>query len=208
MPVFSEHDVDSKAKIRAAGARGPPGGDAAAGRRGHGGAARRGRAGADDGGRDRAPGGRAAADRLQELSRRLRPVRGLPGALPGAEPTARPRRRFRDRRSWRTRGGRAERALFLVPAQRAYVANVRRDCDSLPALDRLLAETGDARSAELATALAGTFDVRGKQRVRVRAAVALALDFWAWRRLAHEGLADDAAARLMADAVRAAAATA
>ena len=87
-------------------------------------------------------------------------------------------------------------------------ANVRRDRDSLPALDRLLAETGDARSAELATALAGTFDVRGKQRVRVRAAVALALDFWAWRRLAQEGLTDDAAARLMADAVRAAAATA
>src|SRR5215203_482003 len=87
-------------------------------------------------------------------------------------------------------------------------ANVRRDRASLPALDRLLAETGDARSAELATALAGAFDVRGKQRVRVRAAVALALDFWAWRRLAQEGLTDDAAARLMADAVRAAAATA
>ena len=87
-------------------------------------------------------------------------------------------------------------------------ANVRRDRASLPALDRLLAETGDARAAELATALTGAFDVRGKQRVRVRAAVALALDFWAWRRLAKEGLADHAAARLMADAVRAAAATA
>jgi len=87
-------------------------------------------------------------------------------------------------------------------------ANVRRDRDSLPALDRLLADTGDARAAELATELAGAFDVRFKQRVRVRAAVALALDFWAWRRLASEGLADNDAARLMAHAVRAAAATA
>ena len=87
-------------------------------------------------------------------------------------------------------------------------ANVRRDRDSLPALDRLLAETGDARAAELATALAGAFDVRTKRRVRVRAAVALALDFWAWRRLASEGLADNDAARLMAHVVRAAAATA
>src|SRR5215208_4722695 len=81
-------------------------------------------------------------------------------------------------------------------------ANVRRDRESLPALDRLLAETGDARAAELATALAGGFDVRGERHVRVRAAVALALDFWAWRRLTREGLSDGAASRVMADAVR------
>jgi AcrR family transcriptional regulator len=87
-------------------------------------------------------------------------------------------------------------------------ANIRRDRESLPALDRLLAETGDSRSAELAAELAAAFAVRGKDRVRVRAAVALALDFWAWRRLTREGLSDDAAARVMADAVRAAAATA
>jgi AcrR family transcriptional regulator len=87
-------------------------------------------------------------------------------------------------------------------------ANVRRDRESLPALDRLLAETGDTRAAELASALAAAFDVPTKDGVRVRAAVALALDFWAWRRLTREGLSDDAAAQVMADAARAAAATA
>src|SRR5215217_6087964 len=43
-------------------------------------------------------------------------------------------------------------------------ANVRRDRDSLPALDRLLAGTGDARAASLAASLADAFGVRGKQR--------------------------------------------
>src|SRR5215212_11376417 len=87
-------------------------------------------------------------------------------------------------------------------------ANVRRDRESLPALDRLLAETGDTRAAELASELAAAFGVRRKDRMRVRATVALALDFWAWRRLTREGLSDDAAAHVMADAIRAAAATA
>jgi hypothetical protein len=39
----------------------------------------------------------------------------------------------------------------------------------------------------------------------VRAAVALALDFWTWRRLAGEGMSDKDAADLMVGAVRAAA---
>ena len=38
----------------------------------------------------------------------------------------------------------------------------------------------------------------------LRAALALALDFWTWRRLATEGLADRAAARLMAGLVQSA----
>src|SRR5215211_766933 len=50
---------------------------------------------------------------------------------------------------------------------------VGRDRDSLPALDRLLAGTGDARAASLVASLADAFGVRGKQRTRVRAAVAL-----------------------------------
>jgi len=87
-------------------------------------------------------------------------------------------------------------------------ANVRRDRESLPALDRLLTETGDTRAAELAAELTAAFAVGRADRLRVRAAVALALDFWAWRRLTREGLSDDAAARVMADAVRAAAAAA
>jgi len=39
----------------------------------------------------------------------------------------------------------------------------------------------------------------------MRAAVALALDFWTWRRLAGERMSDEAAAALMAGAVKAAA---
>jgi len=85
-------------------------------------------------------------------------------------------------------------------------ANVRRDRELVPALDALLADTGDAKTAELARALAAGFGNRGRPpRRAVRAAVSLALDFWTWRRLAREGLDDSPAARLMADAVRAAA---
>jgi hypothetical protein len=38
----------------------------------------------------------------------------------------------------------------------------------------------------------------------LRAAVALALDFWTWRRLAGEGMSDEDAAALMVGAVKAA----
>jgi len=69
--------------------------------------------------------------------------------------------------------------------------NVRRDRLSVQALDELLRETADARMAELAAALGGG------------ALIALARDFWTWRRLAlEEGLSDDAAAALMARAAR------
>ena len=81
-------------------------------------------------------------------------------------------------------------------------ANVRRDREILPALDSLMANTTDVATAELAQALSADFADRGRARRPVRAAVALALDFWTWRRLAREGLNDPAAARLMADAVR------
>jgi AcrR family transcriptional regulator len=82
-------------------------------------------------------------------------------------------------------------------------ANVRRDRAIVPALDSLMARTTDARAAELAEALAAGLAESGRPRRDVRAAVALALDFWTWRRLAREGLSDAAAARLMAKAVRA-----
>jgi hypothetical protein len=68
--------------------------------------------------------------------------------------------------------------------------NVRRDRLSVPALDELLRETADARMADLAGALGG-----GPM-------VAVALDFWTWRRLAAEGLGDAEAASLMARAAR------
>jgi AcrR family transcriptional regulator len=66
--------------------------------------------------------------------------------------------------------------------------NIRRDRALVPELDALMRDTGDARMAELARALGG-----GPM-------VALALDFWTWRRLAGEGLSHVEAAALMARA--------
>jgi AcrR family transcriptional regulator len=82
------------------------------------------------------------------------------------------------------------RALYGWYRETARMAeNVRRDRLSVEALDELLRETADARMAELAAALGGG------------PLVALALDFWTWRRLAvEEGLTDTEAASLMARA--------
>jgi AcrR family transcriptional regulator len=68
----------------------------------------------------------------------------------------------------------------------AMAENVRRDRAGLPALDALMRDTADARMSSLAKALGGG------------PLVALALDFWTWRRLSAEGLDDDEAAALMA----------
>lgn len=68
--------------------------------------------------------------------------------------------------------------------------NVRRDRAHVPELDALMSETGDVRMAQLAEALGG-----GPM-------IALALDFWTWRRLAAEGLSDALSASLMARAAR------
>ena len=64
---------------------------------------------------------------------------------------------------------------------------------------------GDERLAGLADALATGLAGGGHPPLSVRAAVALALDFWTWQRLAKEGLEDGPAARVMAAAARAAA---
>ncbi len=85
-------------------------------------------------------------------------------------------------------------------------ANVRRDRASIPPLDALMAATVDVRTAALADALAAGFAAGPRPRRTVRAAVALALDFWTWKRLDSEGIDDVAAAGLMSGAVRAAAA--
>jgi AcrR family transcriptional regulator len=85
------------------------------------------------------------------------------------------------------------------------VANLQRDRHLLPALDAVLTRTMDARFGELARTLAAAFTTKGTRLKAVRAAAALALDFWTWRRLAEESLDDNAAADLMVDTVRAAA---
>ena len=80
---------------------------------------------------------------------------------------------------------------------------VLRDRTLVPALDALLARTMDAQQRQLGDALAAGFAARGAWGRRVRALVAVALDFWTWRRLTREGLEDASAAELMADVIAA-----
>jgi hypothetical protein len=63
----------------------------------------------------------------------------------------------------------------------------------------------DQSLSNLADNLAGGFTPAAGSAKGLRAAVALALDFWTWRRLAGERMSDDDAAALMTGAVRAAA---
>ncbi len=66
----------------------------------------------------------------------------------------------------------------------------------LPVLDTWLEQSMDPMLAELAAGLAAGFS-----SPEARPLVGLALDFWTWRRLDHEGLDDAAAAKLMAAVV-------
>ena len=75
------------------------------------------------------------------------------------------------------------------------------DRASVPELDRFLEQNFDRMLSGLADDLAAGFAVRGLRAGRLRALIRVALEFWTWRRLAGEGLDDDAAAELMAAAV-------
>ena len=68
---------------------------------------------------------------------------------------------------------------------------------TVPELDAWLARSSDPMQAELAAGLSAGFD-----RPDAQALVALALDFWTWRRLDRQGLDDAAAAALMTGVVR------
>ena len=75
------------------------------------------------------------------------------------------------------------------------------DRASVPELDRFLQQNVDRLHADLADDLAGAFALRGRRADGLHALIRVALDFWTWRRLAREGLDDEAAADLMAAAV-------
>ena len=75
------------------------------------------------------------------------------------------------------------------------------DRASVPELDRFLEQNIDRVLADLTDDLVAGFALRGQRADRLRALVRVALDFWTWSRLAREGLTDEAAADLMADAV-------
>lgn len=84
---------------------------------------------------------------------------------------------------------------------------VLRDADAVP----VVAELQSGRLAYLAAVedgLADGWGARGKAAARLRAALALALDFATWRTLHGRGLARPEAGALMVAAVRAAAAPA
>jgi AcrR family transcriptional regulator len=94
------------------------------------------------------------------------------------------------------------RAMYESYRVRApMTSKVLRDRSALPALDALLERTMDAQLGQLAAALTAPFRARGGAAKRLRATVALALDFWTWERLAREGFDEPAAAQLMASLV-------
>ena len=81
---------------------------------------------------------------------------------------------------------------------------VLRDRMLVPALDGLLERTMDAQQEQLGDTIAAGFAARGLRRARLRALVAVALDFWTWRRLTRHGLDDASAAELMTEVIAAA----
>jgi AcrR family transcriptional regulator len=83
--------------------------------------------------------------------------------------------------------------------------NLQRDRLVMPALDAAMRNRMDQPTSELADTLAAGFAPDADAAKVLRAVVALALDFWTWRRLSGEGLSDDAAAALMVQAVKSAA---
>jgi AcrR family transcriptional regulator len=85
------------------------------------------------------------------------------------------------------------------------IENLQRDRFLVPALDAAMAMRMDPPIAGLVTALAAGFAAEGETAKSVRAMVALAIDFWTWRRLSGQDLSDDDAAAVMVGAVRAAA---
>ncbi len=87
-------------------------------------------------------------------------------------------------------------------------AKILRDRTVLPALDALMERTMDAQQAKLVEALAAGFRARGNAAQRVRAVLAVGLDFWTWQRLKRQGLDDAPAADLMAQLVACAAGSA
>jgi AcrR family transcriptional regulator len=82
--------------------------------------------------------------------------------------------------------------------------NLQRDRLLVPALDAAMTVRVDRPLAALVDALATRF-ASGDGSAMVHATVALALDFWTWRRLTGDGLSDEDAAAVMVGAVEAAA---
>lgn len=122
----------------------------------------------------------------------LHPAPDLAGALAEVDPHA------------RVRGALARLYAWYRETEPMY-GKLFGDRGSVPELDRFLEQNVDRMQAELAGDLAASFGASGGRAERLHAVIRLALDFWAWRRLAREGLDDEAAADVMAAAVATAA---
>jgi AcrR family transcriptional regulator len=85
----------------------------------------------------------------------------------------------------------------------AMQLRVQGERSTVPELDDWMSRTADASLASLASRLAEGFGLPGERTDRLRAMIALGLDFWSWHRLKREGVDDQAAAGLMANAVAA-----
>src|SRR5260221_9689143 len=93
--------------------------------------------------------------------------------------------------------------LILGPLYRWYrkhartIENMQRDRLVMPAFDTVMKARMDQQFAKLAKALALGVSSQGRRPKAGHAAVALALDYCTWRRLAAEGMSDEAAGTLM-----------
>src|SRR5438874_5164514 len=98
----------------------------------------------------------------------------------------------------------------LVPLYSWYrytartIENMQRDRLVMPALDAVMRIRLDKQFDDLSTALAAGFPQGANSNKGLRAAVALAIDFWTLRRLTGVGMSDAKSAGLTVDAVRAA----
>ncbi|WP_164990333.1 TetR/AcrR family transcriptional regulator [Agromyces albus] len=116
----------------------------------------------------------------------LHPLPDVATALAADDPAERVRSVFRAQYGW-------------YRETEPMAEKVQRDRGSVPSLDSLMRRTADARLDQLADTLAIGLGESAERRALVR----LGLDFWTWRRLAREGLDDDAAAELMTAAAMA-----
>jgi AcrR family transcriptional regulator len=80
-------------------------------------------------------------------------------------------------------------------------ANIQRDRLLIPALEEQVSSDVEPVVGWVGEQLGGGFAAKGAKAERIAAMVAVALEFWTWRRLAKLGMDDAAAAELMADAV-------
>jgi len=82
----------------------------------------------------------------------------------------------------------------------AMERNVHRDRHLVPALDALMANSGDVRLDALADAHARAL-ARGKASAATRALIRLALEFRTWELFAHQEMADRSIARVLVGAI-------